>query len=337
MNKLDLKGVTLNELKGFVVSLQQPEFRASQILSWLYNKRIRNRTETLDKMDNISSKAIEQLRPLTAITSLSFSRRENLKNGAVFFFQTSDGHTVKTVLNGDTLFLSSQVGSNYICKLYPSEGPFERNLSTGEIVDQVIKVQKLVCPDIEIKKISIDGIGEPLDNYWAVTKAIKIINGKWGLGYYMRNICLSTCGVVPEMVRLVDNRVPVQLSVKLHSVNEQMRSFMMPVNERFPLDTVFDVIKYYGRKSGRTVFLEYTLIEGMNDSVADAKLLAKKLVGLPVVVNIIPYPYIQGSSFIQADTDKQEQFLGMLIAGNVKAFISFSSGFNIPQNYAVYS
>lgn len=330
MDKLDLKGVTLPQLQGFVDAHGEPKFRAAQILDWLYNKRISNRVDRLEDMANISKACMEKLQPLTYITSLKLEGIEEPR----YIWLAQDKNSLHSVLRNGKLFLATQIGCTYKCKFCPyGRIGLVRNLTAGEIVDQVVKVQAaLLSGAMEkglpagqagkgegIKEIVLGGMGEPLANYEAVLNAIKIINGQWGLEFPMKNINLYTCGVVPQIKALADTKLPIILIVGLHSVDDKARSSMMSVNDEYPVDTLLNAIKYYGHGTGTTVELEYILFEGINDSYPDAKFLMKKLLGLPVKLVLVTYEPIPRGRLKPVHEDRQEEFLNILLAGNIKA------------------
>ena len=325
MDSLDLKGLTLDELRVFVEELGQPRFRAAQILDWLYNRRINHRVADLTKMANIPKAFIEKLLPLTKTSSLLLQKKNISSDKQSYYFTTEDFQGFPAELVGETLVLACQIGNGYLSRLDYELKPFVRDLTIGEMIDQIVKVQALTQASSAVNKISFSGMGEPLANYEAVAKAIQIINSRWGLRFYMRNILLTTCGLIPQIQNLANNHLPVNLSIRLHAVNDEIRTFLIPINEEYPLEDLLETIKYYGRKTGRTVDLQYTLIEGLNDSLGDARLMTKKLLGLPVVVQLISYSPAPGSNFIPSALERQEQFLQVLTAGNIKAYNKIAS------------
>lgn len=315
MGNLDLKGITLDQLQGFVEAHGEPRFRASQIFDWLYNRRIQNRADRLSHMGNLSKACIEKLQPVTYVTSLIL--QEEVDSRYVFIAQ--DHNPLHAFLKKERLFLATQIGCSYKCKfcLYGKMG-LVRNLVSGEIVDQVVKVQ---AETQSVDEIALGGMGEPLANYDNVLNAIKIINTRCGLGFPFKNIYLYTCGVAPMIKQLGDTKLPVRLIVGLHSVDDKTRSSLMNVNNEYPIDTLLSAVKYYGHKTGTTVEMEYMLFEGVNDSYQDAKLLIKKLLGLPVKLVLTTYEPVSRVRLKPVNEDRQEEFLNTLLAGNIKAEI----------------
>lgn len=315
MNKVDLKGTNLQELQKFVESHGEPKFRAVQILDWLYNKRIQNRVDRLEDMANISNACIEKLKPLTYITSLRMQETD----GSRYIFVAQDNNPFYSILKKEGLLLATQIGCSFKCKFCPcGRINLVRNLSTGEIVDQIIRIQ---AKGQSIQKIVIGGMGEPLANCDSILNTIRIINAQWGLGFAMKNIYLSTCGLAPEIKKLADTKLPIRLIVALHSVDDKIRSTLMSVNDKYPVDTLLNAVKYYGSKTGITVEMEYILFEGINDSYADSKLLIKKLLSLPVKLILVPYEPLPRARLSSVNFDKVEKFLNNLISGNINAEI----------------
>lgn len=316
MDKIDLKGITLENLQKIVEANGEPKFRAAQILDWLYNRRISNRVNRLEDMGNISKSCIEKLLPITNIASLKVEETD----GSRHVFVTQDSNPVHSILKKEKLLLATQIGCSYKCKFCPyGRIKLVRSLTTGEIVDQVLKVQAGAG---NIQKIGLSGMGEPLANLDAVLDAIKIINSQWGLGFPLKDIYISTCGLVPEIKKIANTKMPIRLRVGLHSLDDKTRSSLMEINDQYPVDVLLNEIKNYGSKTGTIVELEYILLEGINDSYLDSKNLIKKLLGLPVKLFLIIYEPVSRARLKPVNMNRQEQFLNTLIAGNLNAEIS---------------
>lgn len=314
-DKLDLKGASFHGLQKFVEANGEPKFRASQILGWLYNKRISNRVDKLNEMSNLSKNCIDKLLPLVYSTELAASDSDDSK----LVFTAQDGKCLHSIVKNGKLFLASQIGCSYSCEFCVyGKAKLTRDLTTGEIIDQVLKAQKIKK---DVEKIVFGGMGEPLANYDSFLDAIKIIQSRWGFEFPVGDISVYTCGVVPEIKKLADNEFPIQLVVGLHSVNDEVRSSLMDVNKKYPVDELLGAVKYYSRTTGVDAELEYMLLSGVNDSYTDAKLLIKKLLGLPVKLYLTTYEHVSRKKFVPLDFDRQEQFLNILIAGNIKAEI----------------
>lgn len=315
MNKLDLKGVTLQELQDFVASQGEPRFRASQILNWLYNRRIPNRVDRLENMSNLSKNCIEKFTSLTSSSVLTLETAEDSR----FIFSAQDNNPLHTVVKNETIYLATQIGCAFECQFCSfGKTKLVRNLTTGEVVDQILQLQK---NGASIKRIAFSGMGEPLANLDVVLGSIKIINSEWGLDFPLKNIYLYTCGLPQQIKMLADIKLSIGLSVGFHSAEDKTRSALMSINNQFPIDQLLDAVKYYGRITGDIVELEYILLEGMNDGYADAKLLIKKLIGLPVKLNLVTYNPVPRRKLEPVNFNKQDQFLDYLLAGNIRAEI----------------
>lgn len=334
MDKLDLKSVTLEELRKFTEEKQEPQFRASQILDWLYSRKTSHRVDTLQQMDNLGKGCIEKLFPLIYITSLSIC--DDLSIGLVhkYIFRTEDNNLVPTVLVKDRLILSTQIGCSYNCKFCASgKHGLVRNLTTGEIVDQVVKVQNQLGSTASFAKVELAGMGEPLANYQAVIKAIEIIRSKWGLSFFLRNVSLATCGIAPKIKELAETPVAVDLVISFHAIQDEVRSSLMPVNKEYPVETILDAVKHYSRMTGCTITFDYMLLEGLNDSLADAKFLTSKLRGVPVKLRISSFNPVPRVKFTTPRTSWQEQFAKILTAGNINAELVKPFGTDIKAGY----
>lgn len=316
MNKLDLKGVTIEELREFVLNNGEPKFRASQIFDWLYTSKISNRVEFLPQMINLGKQSIDKFLPLTFITSLQITDEISSDGVIKFNFKTEDDKYFPVVLVNKTLLLSTQIGCNYNCK-FCSGGRkgFLRNLTPGEIVDQVVKIQQK-CGDV-IGKIEFAGMGEPLENYHNVLKAVDILKSKNGLNF--NKFSLFTCGIAPLIKELAEVSLHINLVVSLHSAQDEVRSFLMPINKKYSIRKILDAIKYYNFRTGRIVDLDYVLIEGLNDSLADTKLLTHILRGLPVKLRVSSFNYVPRVGFTSPRISWREQFAKILISGNIDA------------------
>lgn len=337
MDKLDLKGVTLDELCRFIKDQGEPQFRTKQILDWLYNPRTSNRVNTLQEMSNLGKNCIGKFAPFISSTSLSIF--DDLREGTAhkYILKTADNNFVPVVLAGDRLILSTQIGCSYNCRFCASgRNGLIRNLSAGEIIDQIIKVQNHLGNSSFITKVEFAGMGEPLDNYKAVIKAIEIIRAKWGLNFYLKNISLATCGLVPQIEKLAEGPLAVDLVISLHTIQDDIRSSLMPIGKRYSIEMIIDAVKHYNRKTGCAIAFDYILMEGLNDSLADAKLLAYRLRGVPVKLRVSSYNHVPGTragSLTPSRSAWREQFVKILTAGNINAVLIDSFGENIKAGY----
>lgn len=285
--KKDIKSLTLEELKKDMESLGEPSHRAHQIFSWLNSKS----AESFHEMRNLPKKLISELEEKYTIEKLTCEERLNSKDGTEkILWRLSDGERVESVLirqkKRSTLCVSTQVGCRFKCPFCASgEKGFKRNLSASEITSQVLSAGKIF--NCRVTNIVFMGMGEPLDNYDNVAKAITIINHPEGINIGSRKITVSTCGIIPGILKLKDLGLQIELSVSLHAADNNLRNRLVPVNRKYPLETLIAACKEYTEHTGRVITLEYTLISGVNDSPLDAEKLSQVAKGLKAKVNII--------------------------------------------------
>ncbi|MBO4261056.1 MAG: 23S rRNA (adenine(2503)-C(2))-methyltransferase RlmN [Clostridia bacterium] len=326
--KIRLLDLDLTELKAFVRSLNMPEYRAGQIVGrLLIGDDIENIT-TLSKADRERLKEAA----VSGIPEIMLVRESKLDGTVKFLFKLYDGVLVECVLMkynyGYSVCVSSQAGCRMGCKFCASSGiAFSRDLTPGEILGQIIAVNKF--KNIRIGHIVIMGIGEPLDNYDNIIKFLKLVTSPDGLNISARKISLSTCGIVPNILRLAGENIPVTLSVSLHNPFDEERSEIMPVNKRFPLDELFAACREYVKITGRRVTFEYSLIAGVNDSRRHAGELARRLSHLQCHVNLIPVNKVTGTGFERPDRSAIERFKGYLEEKGIEATVRRELGRDI--------
>jgi 23S rRNA (adenine2503-C2)-methyltransferase len=306
--KTDIRDLTLEELTEEIVAAGEPPHRARQIFSWVNQKN----SCSFDKMSDLPRSIVPKLKKKYYIGSLVCRERLRAKDGTEkFLWQLEDGSYVESVLikekSRKTLCISTQVGCRFKCSFCASgAGGFNRNLRPSEITGQVLSAQSLT--KCRVTNIVFMGMGEPLDNYQNLEKAIRIINHPKGIGIGARKITVSTCGIVPGILKLKDIGLQVELSVSLHAASDRLRDELVPVNKRYPLEKLMKACEEYYEDTGRVVTLEYTLIKDKNDLLKDADKLAKIAKRLKAKVNLIGCnPY----------SDKDS---AMPSAGRVKAF-----------------
>ncbi|MDP8259963.1 MAG: 23S rRNA (adenine(2503)-C(2))-methyltransferase RlmN [Candidatus Gygaella obscura] len=286
----DIKQYSLNELKSVFKTMNLPSFAAVQVFDWVYKKR----TEDFDKMSNLS-KATRGLLKENFFCSYHkiVERIKSRDNTEKFLFKLDDSALIEIVVIPEktrtTLCVSTQVGCKFNCKFCMSAiGGFNRNLTAAEIINQFLVVLDLIRPE-RITNIVFMGIGEPLDNYNNLTKAIDILQEPLGLGLSKRRLCVSTCGIIPNIERLAQGYPLIKLSVSLHSAFSDKRTQIMPVNKKYPLDRLIESLKSVARIQKFPVTFEYVLLDGFNDSKEDALELTRILDRLRSKVNLIVY------------------------------------------------
>lgn len=288
-NKLPILEYDIPELEAWLKSTGEPAYRAAQIFDWLHVKRVQN----FEDMSNISAKLRTKLEQQFEITTLQVLEKQYSKKDGTekYLFEFADKNTVEAVLmrykHGTSLCISTQVGCRMGCRFCASTiGGRVRNLQAAEMLLQVYTACQLAGERVD--SLVLMGIGEPLDNYDNVIKFISLLTHSKGYNLGQRHISLSTCGVVPKINELAELGLGITLSVSLHAHNNQTRSKIMPINDAYPIEELLASVKAYQSKTGRRISIEYSLIYGVNDSVADAKALAKVVAPLGCHVNLIP-------------------------------------------------
>lgn len=291
----DLKSMTPEELGVYFKELGQPAFRAKQVFQWLSRG-----VTSFDEMTNLPKSLRQALEEQSYITVPYVERKQVSKlDGTIkYLWRLRDGNCIETVLmrykHGNTVCVSCQVGCNMGCVFCASTlGGKVRNLEPSEILDQIIFTQK--DSGEAISNIVMMGIGEPLDNFDNVLRFLSLVNHPDGLNIGMRHISLSTCGLVKKIDKLAALELQLTLSVSLHAPNDETRSRLMPVNRSVGVATLMDTCRRYFSTTGRRISYEYAMIDGVNDSDADADQLAGLLKGQPGHVNLIPLNNVEES------------------------------------------
>lgn len=328
--KKNLKSYTYNELEALVRNeLGEPSFRAKQIFEWLYRG-----VDSFDEMSNLSKSLRERLNAAYIAGNLKIEQKfvSRIDETRRYLLKLEDGNYIESVLmkyhHGYTICVSSQVGCAMGCRFCAStRNGKARNLSAGEIIGQVMTVQKDLGE--RISNIVMMGIGEPLDNYDEVLKFLEIVNHPSGLNIGHRHITLSTCGLVPKIKDLADRQLQITLSVSLHAADDETRSEIMPVNRRYSISQLMEACRYYIKKTNRRISFEYTLISGVNDNSAEAEKLLKLLHGMLCHVNLIPVNPVKETGFKQGSRAKIEKFQRILESGGISATIRREMGADI--------
>ena len=329
VNKRNIKDFTLEELKEKLKEMGEKPFRAEQIFKWLYN----DRASSFEDMTNLSIDLRNKLNDIFVIKEFKILKKQVASDGTKkYLFNILDGNAIETVLmqyhHGYSLCVSSQVGCKMGCKFCASTGiPFVRNLSSGEIVEQIMAVER--DEKIRISNIVFMGIGEPLDNYDNVVKAIHLINNPKGLNIGARHISVSTSGLVPKIYKLAEENIQCTLSISLHATTNEQRSKMMPVNNSYPIEELLQACKDYIEKTHRRISFEYALAKENNDNLEDAKRLVKLLKGMLCHVNLIPINKIENGSFTKSSNENIMRFRDYLNEHGIVATIRRELGSDI--------
>ena len=325
----NIKDYTLDELKEELKEIGEKPFRAEQIYKWLYEARI----SVFDEMTNLSLELREKLKQIYEIKEFKILKKQVASDGTrKYLFDVLDGNAIETVLmeyhHGFSICVSSQIGCKMGCKFCASTGiPFARNLSSGEIIEQIMAVER--DANVRISNIVFMGIGEPLDNYDNVVKAIRIINHPEGLNIGARHISISTSGLVPKIYQLAEENIQCTLSISLHATTDEQRSEMMPVNNTYHIEELLQVCKDYIEKTHRRISFEYALAKENNDNLEDAKRLVKLLKGMLCHVNLIPINKIENGAYTKSSNENIMKFRDYLNDHGIVATIRRELGSDI--------
>ena len=325
-------GLSLNDLQDYLTDKGFKPFHARQIFKWLYDKRI---TE-FDSMTDISKKLIEQLKQDFSIELLNIKTSQTSRDGTMkFLFELEDGALVESVLMvfdyGFSACLSSQVGCNMGCAFCAS-GLLkkQRDLKASEIVSQALMIQReLDKREGRLGNIVVMGTGEPFDNYDNVMKALSIINDPYGLEIGSRHISISTCGVVPGILRFSREQLQYNLAISLHAPNDELRSELMPINRAYPLNELIAALKEYSKLNNRRLTFEYLLLKGVNDQKIHVKQIKELLSGLNAYINLIPYNTVKEKDFISSSEEDALAFYDLLKKSGVAVTLRQKKGDDI--------
>lgn len=328
--KKDIKSFNNEELAEWVRENSLPAFRAKQIFSWLHKSGVSDFSE----MSNVSKDLRNKLSEEFYISSCEIENKYvSAIDGTVkYLFRLSDGEFLETVIMkykyGYTICVSSQVGCKMGCRFCASTlAGFKRNLTAGEIESQLHSAQKDL--GIRISHIVLMGIGEPLDNFDNVLRFIENVNSEDGLNISVRNITLSTCGIVPRIKDLMKHDLQLTLTISLHAPNDEIRSKIMPVNDRWKINEVIAACREYAEFTSRRVSFEYTLIKDVNDTPECAEELSKLLKGMLCHVNLIPVNNVEERKNIRSSDKSVNKFLHILQKNGINATIRRTLGSDI--------
>lgn len=327
--KKDIKELTFEELKAELAEMGEASYRAGQIFAWLYHRG----AVSFSGFTNLPKKFRDELAAAYVISDLElYSVFRSQDRTRKFLFKLGDGNFIETVLipagARTTVCLSTQVGCKFSCPFCASglKG-FVRNLTSAEMVNQVLFLKH--HEGEPVTNIVFMGMGEPLDNFENLAKAIRIMNSAEGLGIAARRMTVSTCGIVPGIRRFKSLGLQVNLSISLHAVTDEKRTALVPVNKKYPLETLIEACQDYMKGGGRKLTLEYVLIRGFNDSLADADGLARIARRLKAKVNLILYSRVQGLPYEVPAEDKIRLFVQRLEERNVPVTLRHSKGTDI--------
>ena len=339
-NRVKLTDLEYAQLEQFVTeALGEPKFRAKQIFSWIYggtgkDGNLRPGAESFEEMNNLPKTLREKLTARAAIVQPAVLREQisKLDGTRKFLFGLADGNAIESVFMkykfGNSICVSSQAGCRMGCRFCASTiGGLKRNLTPGEIAGQILAAQRQTGE--RISHVVVMGTGEPFDNYDNLAAFIRIINDPNGLAIGMRNITVSTCGLVPKIARFAGEFPQVNLAISLHAANDEMRSEIMPVNRTYPMDVLLTACREYTEKTSRRITFEYTLVKGVNDSTEHARMLASRLHGMLCHVNLIPLNKVEETGYDTTERGAVLKFQKVLNENGIPATIRRELGDDI--------
>ena len=326
---MNIKSMTRQEIGQILKEMGQPAFRAGQIFSWLHKG-----VGSYEEMTNLPKALRESLKEQYPFRVPEVVRKqESAKDGTMkYLWKLADGNCVETVLMryhyGNSVCISSEVGCRMGCAFCASTlGGLVRKLEPHEMLDQVLFTQ--LDSGLPISHIVLMGIGEPLDNFENVMRFLELVNSPEGMNISMRHISLSTCGLVPKIDELAAKKLQLTLSVSLHASNDAVRDTIMPVNKAYPSEELLEACRRYYQATGRRISFEYAMIDGVNDSVENAKELLRRLKGLPAHFNLIPLNHVEESPLKPSSRAAVQRFQKTLESGGVTATVRRTLGSDI--------
>ncbi len=319
---MSIYDLTIDELTDYFINNNDKKYYATELFSWLYDKN--KRITSFDEATNLKKETREKLKNDFVISNIEIVTVESAKDVRKYLFKLNDNEHIEAVLMnhdyGNSLCISSQVGCNMGCKFCESGRRKKvRNLTTGEMVEQILKVEDE--SNLRISHVVIMGIGEPFDNYDNICNFIKIINHSKGLNIGARHITVSTCGLVPKILDFANFPYQVNLAISLHAPNDELRKEIMPIAKAYPLKDLMNAIKIYLEKTNRRVTFEYIMLNGVNDSIDNALELANLLKGINAYVNLIPYNETEALQFKRSNPLTIAKFYDILKKNNITVTI----------------
>lgn len=327
--KKNIKDYTIDELKQILINLSEKPYRAEQIFKWIYVENV----TSFEEMTNLSLELREKLKNEFDLHIFKILKKQISKDGTIkYLFDVLDGNAIESVLmeykHGKTICVSSQIGCKMGCKFCASTGvKFARSLTSGEIVEQLLAIQR--DEKIKISNLVFMGIGEPLDNYENVMKTIQILNNPKGINMGARHISISTSGLVPQIYKLADEHLQCTLSISLHSASNIKRSEMMPINNTYNIEELIKACKYYIEKTNKRISFEYALAKDNNDNLKAAQELVNLLKGMLCHVNLIPINNIQDGKYVKSTNENIIKFRDYLNEKGIVATIRRELGSDI--------
>lgn len=330
MEKKDIKSLSLEELKAETEELGEKGFRAGQLYEWMHRKQARG----FEEMTNLSKEFRIKCGERFSYTALKAVRVQESKIDGTkkFLFELADGNVVESVWmqykHGNSVCISSQVGCRMGCRFCASTlDGLERSLAPSEMLDQIYEITRLTGE--RVSNVVVMGTGEPLDNYESLLKFIRLLTDENGLHISQRNVTVSTCGIVPNMRRLAEEKLQITLALSLHAATDEKRRKLMPIANRYGLDELMKTCAYYFEKTGRRITFEYSLVGGVNDTDEDARKLTALVKPLNCHVNLIPVNPIAERDFVQSEKERIQAFKNKLEKSKINVTIRREMGRDI--------
>lgn len=332
MDKINLYGLEMSKLEELMVERGQKKFRAVQLYTWMYEKE----AQSFDEMTDISLSFREVLKSDFNLELPKIFTKQESKDGTIkLLLELGDGSKVETALMpyryGNAICVTSQVGCNMSCAFCAS-GLLKkkRNLEVHEIVGQVLVMNQLLKDKGErVSHVVVMGTGEPFDNYDNVMDFIRIINHPKALAIGARHITVSTCGLVPGIMRYAKEGLQTNLAISLHAPNDVIRNQLMPISKVYPMDQLMEAVHYYEKESGRRVTFEYIMLKDINDSIECAEQLVKLIWGTLAYVNLIPYNPVDEKDFRRSDEKQVHRFFSYLMQHGITTTVRKEFGNDI--------
>ena len=330
MEKKDIVSYNYDELQDEIKSIGEKPFRAKQIYAWLHEKL----AEEFDEMTNLSKALREKLDQAYEIRKVKVVAHQISKVDPTekFLFELEDGNRIESVLMkynyGNSVCISSQVGCRMGCRFCASTlDGLVRGLRPSEMIDQIYQIGKDIGE--RISNVVVMGTGEPLDNYDNLLRFIELLTDENGINISQRNLTVSTCGLVPRMRQLADEKLSITLALSLHASNQEKRKALMPVANSYDIHDVVDACKYYFAQTGRRVTFEYSLVGGVNDTAEDAAELSALVHGMNCHINLIPVNPIKERDYVQSNKGVIEAFKNRLEKNGINVTIRREMGRDI--------
>ena len=326
---INLRDLTLKEMEELIVSMGEPKFRAKQVFGWIYKGKTDFREMT--NLPEVFRQKLKETAYIGAVEPLKIQKSKT-DGTRKYLFRLEDGNLIESVFMkykyGNSICVSSQAGCRMGCCFCAStRNGLDRNLTPGEILSQLMAAE--ADTGERIGHIVVMGTGEPFDNYDNLSRFIRIVNDPNGLNIGMRNITVSTCGLVPVIRRFGRDFPQVNLAISLHGTTDEIRGSMMPVNGKYPMEVLIPACRDYTETTGRRITFEYTMVNGVNDSDEDAHRLSKLLQGMLCHVNLIPLNRVAESGFDTVSRKRAEEFRHLLEREGVVATVRRELGADI--------